>query len=74
MSRPPGLEPVVLLATAGVLLALAARALRAEKGLVDLTVAQIEEQVLALDPVTRAAVIARLTSDAARAAKDQAHS
>ena len=54
---------------AAVLLAVAAAQLREKKQLVDLTARQIEDQIAALDPGTRAAVITRLTADAARVAR-----
>jgi len=61
----------ILLAAAGVMLAVAAAQLREKKQLVDLTTQQIEDQIAALDPGTRAAVIGRLTADAARAGRDR---
>ena len=61
----------LLLAAAAVLLVVAAAQLRKKKQLVDLTAQQIEDQIAALDPGTRAAVIARLTADAARAGRDR---
>ena len=52
------------------LLAVAASVLREKKETVDLTTQQIEDAISALDPGTRAAVIARLTADAVQQVKD----
>jgi len=71
MTHSPKLLRAMLLAAAGVMLAIAAAQLREKKQLVDLTAQQIEDQIAALDPGTRAAVITRLTADAARAARDR---
>jgi len=71
MTHSPKLLRAMLLAAAGVMLAIAAAQLREKKQLVDLTAQQIEDQIAALDPGTRAAVITRLTTDAARAARDR---
>ena len=71
MTHSPKLLRAMLLAAAGVMLAVAAAQLREKKQLVDLTAQQIEDQIAALDPGTRAAVITRLTADAARAARDR---
>jgi len=49
----------------------ATKDLRRKHELADLTVDQIEEQIAALDPITRAAVIARLSTDAAKVAHDR---
>ena len=62
---------VILLAAAGLILAVAAAQLREKRQLVDLTTQQIEDQIAALDPGTRAAVVARLTADAARSGRDR---
>ena len=69
MTHPPKLLRAILLAAAAVLRAVAATQLREKKQLVDLTAHEIEDQIAALDPGTRAAVITRLTADAARAAR-----
>ena len=53
----------VLLAAAAVALAAAAIQLREKRQTAELTVDDIHAQLDALDPVTRAAVIARLSSD-----------
>jgi hypothetical protein len=52
-----------LLAAAAAALAAAAVQLREKRQTAELTVDSIHEQLDALDPVTRAAVIARLSSD-----------
>jgi len=53
----------VLLAAAAVALVAAAYQLREKHQEAELTVQDIHDQLDALDPVTRAAVVARLTSD-----------
>ena len=63
MSLSPRFIRVVLLAAAAALLAAAAVQLRERRQTAELTVENIQAQLDALDPVTRAAVIARLTSD-----------
>jgi len=60
---------VALLVMAAAALAAAAAQLREKRILAAETVGQIEDQIAALDPVTRAAVVARLTSDTAKQAK-----
>ena len=52
-----------LLVVAAVLLAAAAVQLRDKREAAELTVQNIHDQLDALDPVTRAAVVARLSSD-----------
>jgi hypothetical protein len=52
-----------LLAAAAVALAVAAAQLRGKRQTADLAVKSIHDQLDALDPVSRAAVIARLSSD-----------
>ena len=52
-----------LLVAAAIVLAAAAAQLRDKRQLAELTVENIHEQLDALDPATRAAVIARLSSD-----------
>jgi hypothetical protein len=47
------------------------RDLRRKHELADQTADQIEAQIAALDPVTRAAVVARLSTDAAKTVKDR---
>jgi hypothetical protein len=58
-----------LLTAAAAALVTAAAQLREKRILAEQTVADIEDQIAALDPATRAAVVARLTSDAAKQAK-----
>jgi hypothetical protein len=53
----------VLLAAAAVVLAIAAAQLRDKRQTAELTAQNIHDQLDALDPVTRAAVVARLSSD-----------
>jgi hypothetical protein len=53
------------------LLAVAANELREKKATADKTTQQIEDTISALDPTTRAAVIARLTADAEQQVKDR---
>jgi LPS O-antigen subunit length determinant protein (WzzB/FepE family) len=62
---------IVLLAAAAVSLAAAASLLSERKKTVDVTTQQIEDTIAALDPATRAAVIARLTADAGERVKDR---
>lgn len=59
-----------LLVGAALALALAAAQLREHRALANATVDDIEAELAALDPVTRAAVIARLTRDAAKTIHD----
>jgi len=70
MSAPRNILRVVLLAAAAGLLAVAASVLREKKETADLTTHQIEDAISALDPGTRAAVIARLTADAVQQVKE----
>jgi hypothetical protein len=70
MSEPRNILRVVLLAAAAGLLAVAASVLREKKETVDLTTRQIEDAISALDPGSRAAVIARLTADAVQQVKE----
>jgi hypothetical protein len=60
-----------LLAVAAVLLAAAAVQLRDKRRVAELTVRNIHEQLDALDPVTRAAVAARLSSDEVKKVRDR---
>jgi hypothetical protein len=62
---------IVLLVATAVSLAAAARLLREKKKIVDITTQHIEDTISALDPATRAAVIARLTTDAGEQVKDR---
>jgi hypothetical protein len=59
-----------LLAVAAVLLAAAAVQLRDKRQVAELTVQNIHDQLDALDPVTRAAVVARLSSDEVKKVRD----
>jgi hypothetical protein len=66
----PRIIRAALLAAAAALLAVAAAQLREKHQVADLTVENIHEQLDALDPVTRAAVIARLSSDEVKKVRD----
>ena len=70
MSLSPTLR-AALLAAAAVALAAAAMQLRGKRHTAELTVESIEAQLDALDPVTRAAVIARLGADEVKKDRDQ---
>ena len=59
-----------LLVVAAVLLAAAAVQLRDKREVAELTVQNIHDQLDALDPVTRAAVVARLSSDEVAKVRD----
>jgi hypothetical protein len=63
MGPSPRLIRAVLLVAAAIALAAAAVQIREKRQTADLTVETIQAQLDALDPVTRAAVIARLSSD-----------
>ena len=63
----------VLLAAAAAALAFAAYQLREKHQEADLTVQNIHDQLDALDPATRSAVIARLTADEAKEVRDRLH-
>ena len=68
------LSPTVraaLLAAAAVALAAAALQLRGKRQMAELTADNIQAQLDALDPVTRAAVITRLTADELKKVRDQ---
>jgi hypothetical protein len=60
-----------LLVAAAVALAFAAAQLREKRSLAIATVDDIEGQLAALDPATKAAVLARLSADAAKAVHDK---
>jgi hypothetical protein len=60
----------VLLVAAAAVLAAAAALLRDKRQTAELTVDDIHEQLDALDPVTRAAVIAKLSSDEVKKVRD----
>jgi hypothetical protein len=70
MTLSPTLR-AALLAAAAVALAAAAIQLRGKRHTAELTVESIQAQLDALDPVTRAAVIARLGADEAKKVRDQ---
>ena len=71
MSKPPRFIPAALLVAAAVALAAAAVLIREKRQTAELTVENIHAQLDALDPVTRAAVIARLSSDEVKKVRDQ---
>jgi hypothetical protein len=71
MSLSPRTIRVALLVATAVVLLAAAVQLRDMRDTAELTVDNIEEQLNALDPVTRAAVIARLSSDEVKKVRDQ---
>ena len=60
-----------LLVGAAVALAFAASQLREKRSLAIATVDDIEGQLAALDPATKAAVVARLSADAAKTVHDK---
>lgn len=60
---------ITLLAAAAVALTAAAVELQEKRHVADQTANDIEDQLAALDPVTRAAVVSRLTADAASEVK-----
>ena len=71
MGSSPRIIRVALLVAAAALLAAAAVQLRDKRQLAEQTVENIHDQLDALDPATRAAVIARLTSDEVKKVRDQ---
>jgi hypothetical protein len=71
MGASPRIIRVALLAAAAVALVVAATQLREKRQAAEATVASIHAQLDALDPVTRAAVIARLSSDEVKKVRDQ---
>jgi hypothetical protein len=71
MSLSPRLIRAALLVAAAAVLAAAAAQLREKHQTAELTVENIHEQLDALDPVTRAAVIARLSSDEVKKVRSQ---
>jgi hypothetical protein len=62
---------VALFAGAAAALIAAALQLREQRATVELTAQGIQDQLNALDPVTRAAVVARLTADATHEVKSR---
>ena len=71
MSLSPRLIRAALLVAAAIALAAAAVQIREKRQTAELTVENIQAQLDALDPVTRAAVIARLSSDEVKKVRDQ---
>lgn len=71
MSSSPRLIRALLLVAAAAALAVAAAQLRDKRQTAELTVDNIHAQLDALDPVTRAAVIARLSSDEVKKVRGQ---
>jgi len=70
MSPSTRIIRAALLVAAAAILAAAAVQLRDKRQTAKLTVESIQEQLDALDPVTRAAVIARLSSDEVKKVRD----
>jgi len=62
---------IALLAAAAIALTVVAAELQDKRRLADETVSDIEAQIAALDPATRAAVVGRLATDAAGEAKQR---
>ena len=71
MSLSPRIIRAALLVATAVVLAVAAAQLRDKRNVAELTVENIHEQLDALDPATRSAVIARLSSDEVKKVRDQ---
>jgi hypothetical protein len=71
MGSSPRIIRAVLLVAAAVVLAAAAIQLREKRNVAELTAENIQDQLDALDPASRAAVIARLTSDEVKKVRDQ---
>lgn len=72
MSSSQRITRVVFLAAAAAVLVAAAAALREKHEEAGQTVQSIHDQLDALDPATRAAVVARLTADEVQKVRDQA--
>jgi hypothetical protein len=70
MSASTRIIRAVLLAAAAAALATAAYQLREKHQEAELTAQDIHDQLDALDPATRAAVVARLTSDEVKKVRD----
>jgi hypothetical protein len=70
MSPSARIIRAMLLVAAAAILAVAAAQLRDKRQTAELTVENIHEQLDALDPATRAAVIARLSSDEVKKVRD----
>jgi len=73
MSLSPRIIRAALLAAAAIVLAAAAAQLHDKRQTAELTVENIRKQLDALDPVTRAAVIGRLSSDEVKKVRSQGH-
>jgi hypothetical protein len=73
VSLSPRIIRAALLAAAAAALAAAAFQFREKHQEAALTVQNIHDQLDALDPVTRAAVVARLTSDEVKKVRDHVH-
>jgi hypothetical protein len=73
MSLSPRIIKAGLLAAAAAALAAAAFQFREKNQEAALTVQNIHDQLDALDPVTRAAVVARFTSDEVKKVRDHSH-
>jgi len=73
MGLSPRLIRAALLVAAAIALAAAAVQIREKRQTAELTVENIQAQLDALDPATRAAVIARLTSDEVKKVRGQRH-
>jgi hypothetical protein len=71
MGSSPRLIRAALLVAAAIALAAAAVQIREKRQTAELTVENIQAQLDALDPATRAAVIARLTSDEVKKVRGQ---
>ena len=73
MSLSPRIIRAALLAAAAIALAAAAAQLHHKRQAAELTVENIREQLDALDPVTRAAVIGRLSSEEVKKVRSRGH-
>ena len=71
MSPSPRLLRALLLVAAAALLAAAAAQLREKRQVAELTVENIQAQLDALDPVSRAMTAARLSSDEVKKVRSQ---
>ena len=72
MSLSPRITKAALLATAAAALAAAAYQVRGKHQEAELTVQSIHDQLDALDPVSRAAVVTKLTADEVKKVRDHA--
>ena len=70
MSLSPRIIRAALLAAAATALAAAAYQLRGKRQEAELTVQSIHDQLDALDPVSRAAVVTKLTADEVKKVRD----